>query len=90
VDGALQAHLDAGAALRVQEMEGDAMRARGGEELDGNHGQAEGDIEVLQPARHGVCGGDLAFCGIRNSLYRRPKVTGRRAPHLLIWATAPA
>jgi hypothetical protein len=47
VDGALQAHLDAGAALRVQEMEGDALRARGGEELDGNHGQAEGDVEVL-------------------------------------------
>ena len=76
----------------MEQVEGDALRARGGEELDGNHGQAEGDIQVLQRARHGVFGGDLAFCGIRNSLYRyrRPKVTGGRAPHLLTWATAPA
>ena len=45
---------DPGAALRVKEMEGDALRARGREELDRNHGQAEGDIEVLQRARHDV------------------------------------
>jgi hypothetical protein len=52
VSGALQTHVDPGAASRVQQMEGDALRAAGGEELDRNDGEAEGDVEVLQRARH--------------------------------------
>jgi hypothetical protein len=45
--GHSQAHLDPGAALRVKEMEGDALRAGGREELDRDHGQAERDVEIL-------------------------------------------
>jgi hypothetical protein len=45
--GHSQAHPDPGAALRVKEMEGDALRAGGREELDRDHGQAERDVEIL-------------------------------------------
>jgi hypothetical protein len=48
----LEPHLDPGTALRVEEVEGDALRARGGEELDRNGGEPEVDIEILQRARH--------------------------------------
>jgi hypothetical protein len=54
MDGTLEAHLDPGAASRVEQMERDALGARGGKELDGNDGEAEGDVEVLQRARHGL------------------------------------
>jgi hypothetical protein len=40
----------------MQQMEGDALRTGGGEELDRDGGQAERDVEVLQRARHGVFG----------------------------------
>jgi hypothetical protein len=54
MDGTLEAHLDPGAASRVEQMERDALGARGGKKLDGNDGEAEGDVEVLQRARHGL------------------------------------
>ena len=52
VDRALEAHLDPAAALRVEQVEGDTLRAGGREELDRDDGQPEGDVEVLQRARH--------------------------------------
>ena len=45
--GQLQTHLDPAAAPRVEQVEGDALRAGDGEELDRNGGQAQGDVEVL-------------------------------------------
>jgi hypothetical protein len=54
VDGALETHMDPGPPFRVQEVEGHAFRARGGEELDRNGGQPERDVEILQRARYGV------------------------------------
>ena len=36
----------------MEQVEGDALRAGGGEELDRNGGQPEGDVEVLQRASH--------------------------------------
>src|SRR5262249_51565858 len=54
VNGTLETHLNPGAALGVKQIEGDALRARGAEELDRNGGQAEGDVEVLEGARHSV------------------------------------
>jgi hypothetical protein len=54
MDGTLQAHLDTRAALGVEQMEGDSLGARGREELDRDHGQAERVFEVLDGARHGV------------------------------------
>jgi hypothetical protein len=36
-------------------MERDALGAGGGEELDGNDGEAEGDVEILERASHGFC-----------------------------------
>ena len=44
--------LDRGAASRVEQVEGDALRAGGREELDWNGGQPERNVEVLQGARH--------------------------------------
>jgi hypothetical protein len=38
----------------MEQVEGDALGARGGEELDRDYGQAERDVEVLQCARHGL------------------------------------
>jgi hypothetical protein len=43
----LQTHLDPSPAPRVEQVEGDALRAGGGEELDRNGGQAQGAVEVL-------------------------------------------
>jgi hypothetical protein len=40
----------------VEEVEGNALRASGREELDGNDGQTESDGEVLQRARHSFSG----------------------------------
>jgi hypothetical protein len=53
VDGALETHMDPGPPFRVQEVEGHAFRARGGEELDRNGGQPERDVEILQRAAWG-------------------------------------
>jgi hypothetical protein len=36
----------------MEQVEGDALRAGGGEELDGKAGQPEGDVKVLQRTRH--------------------------------------
>ena len=69
MDRALEAHLDPAAASCVEQMEGDTLRTGGGEELDGNDGEAEGDVEILQRARHGfrVARGSRVGCGIHYS-----------------------
>jgi hypothetical protein len=36
----------------VEEVEGNAFRARGGEELNRNRGEPEVDVEILERARH--------------------------------------
>ena len=61
VDRTLQTHLDPAAAPRMEQVEGDPLRAgggeelnRSGEELNRNGGQAQRDIEVLQCAASSV------------------------------------
>ena len=54
VDRALKRRLDPRAASGVEQVEGHTLRAGGGEQLDGNRGEAERDVQVLDGARHGV------------------------------------
>jgi hypothetical protein len=62
MDWTFETHLDSGAAFRVEKVEGDPLRAGGREKLDRNGGQPEGDVEVLQRARHRwYTQGDLAL-----------------------------
>jgi len=45
---------DPGSALCVKQVEGDTVGTGGGAKLDRNGGQPEGDVEILDRARHRV------------------------------------